>query len=888
MEGAQEEQLHIEELRILRERVQQMERELAAQGREAHIDTLISHQADAYVETAPVSSSAVVIESAPDNNDAVIAEFTQLMKENGIPSAIAAIEKLNDAHLSDDVHRFLVQYIKEGYEPYGLKERSLLLENLRYTLLSVQFPKREKREGEVEVPTSHEEVRQFMQSLSSLSRTTKKSIAIELASPVGSESVVSYVAVPDEVVELVSQQLRAAFLGVRLVEMPDDYNVFVEGGEFVMGRAELAESMALPLVVAGDQVRDALRGMYVALAEVGKERGGAIQFVIQPENTTLGGYASRVLGALQKGSSRSEALAVPRTQLGVVARDFGKALFYKNKEENDAKKEKVNDEPTMKLVSEKLATPAYRVVLRVVTSSGTSHDAEALHNRITTPFSQFARADANRLEFKKIYNSEHDFTYRVFTKSQAQDLTVGELAVMVPFGSRSDTDLPSVEQVKSTEVPSPLNLPTSGVLLGHNIFRGNSRPIFLSAQDRLRHLYVIGQTGAGKSNFLKSLIVQDMQAGNGVCFIDPHGTDVVDLLAQVPPERFGDVVYFDPAYTERSYGLNMLEYDPARPEQKTFVVNELFSIFKKLYSGTPESMGPAFEQYFRNATMLVMEDPESGSTMIDISRVLSDKAFRDLKLSRSKNMIVNRFWTDIATKAGGDASLENIVPYITNKFDDFIANDLMRPIIGQQYSTIRFRELMDQKKIFLVNLSKGRLGERNAHLLGLILVGKIFMAALSRADSREQLPPFYLYIDEFHNITTDSISQILSEARKYGLGMVLAHQYMAQISEDIHDAVFGNVGSLVAFRVGADDATDLEHIFGDVFSIQDLQNIENYRAHLRILANGVPQSPFTLAAQAMGPGNEAQIDDLRTLSYLTYAKDRARVDERIMQRLSMR
>jgi hypothetical protein len=271
--------------------------------------------------------------------------------------------------------------------------------------------------------------------------------------------------------------------------------------------------------------------------------------------------------------------------------------------------------------------------------------------------------------------------------------------------------------------------------------------------------------------------------------------------------------------------------------------------------------------------------------MMDIARVLTDKPFRDLKLSRSMNTTVNQFWQEIATKAEGDVSLQNIVPYITNKFDDFTANDFMRPIVGQQNSSFNFRDIIDSKKILLVNLSKGRLGERNANLLGLILVGKLFMAALSRADSPgTNFPPFYLYIDEFQNITTDSISAILSEARKYKLSLTIAHQFLAQIDDKIRETVFGNVGSMAAFRVGQEDGEFLAKQFAPVFNPLDFVNIENYNAFVRLLVGGVPQKPFNIKAPAPIVGNMNQVDDLRELSYLTYGRDRSTVENSIRAR----
>jgi hypothetical protein len=336
---------------------------------------------------------------------------------------------------------------------------------------------------------------------------------------------------------------------------------------------------------------------------------------------------------------------------------------------------------------------------------------------------------------------------------------------------------------------------------------------------------------------------------------------------------------------ETSIGLNMLEYDPLYPEQKTFVVNELFSIFQKLYGGNPESMGPMFEQYFRNATLLVLEDPLSGSTLLDISRVMADSDYRAYKLSKAQNPVVKQFWTTIATKAGGEASLENIVPYIVSKFDVFTANDYMRPIIGQQHSSFNFRDVMDSKKILLVNLSKGKLGEINSNLIGMIIVGKILMAALSRVDDMSKgFSPFYLYIDEFQNVTTNSISSILSEARKYKLGLTIAHQFIAQIDEGIRDSVFGNVGSIAAFRVGTDDATVLAKQFEPTFSPTDLVNIENRNAYVRLLSDGSPTPPFSMHTMKPYPTDFEYAKQVIEFSTLKYGTPRDVVDAEIKKR----
>lgn len=264
--------------------------------------------------------------------------------------------------------------------------------------------------------------------------------------------------------------------------------------------------------------------------------------------------------------------------------------------------------------------------------------------------------------------------------------------------------------------------------------------------DRRRHFYLIGQTGTGKSVLLQEMIRQDIENGEGVALIDPHGDLAERILGLIPPSRIEDVIYFNPGDIERPLGLNMLEYDLSFPESKTFVVNELLEIFEKLYNLKALGFGgPVFEQYMRNALLLVMEDPESGNTLIEVPRVLADQDFRKYKLSKCKNIVVKNFWELEAEKAGGEAALANMVPYITSKMNIFIANDLVRPIIAQQVSSINFRQAMDQGKILIINLAKGRLGDINSYLLGMIIVGKILISAFSRADLPEEKDEIFTF-----------------------------------------------------------------------------------------------------------------------------------------------
>jgi len=427
-------------------------------------------------------------------------------------------------------------------------------------------------------------------------------------------------------------------------------------------------------------------------------------------------------------------------------------------------------------------------------------------------------------------------------------------------------------------------LPKEGILIGKSAFRGEEREVRIKKDDRRRHFYTIGQTGTGKSVLLQNMIAQDIRNGEGVAVIDPHGELIEKILELIPRERAEDVIYFDPGDTAYPMGLNMLEYDPRFPEHKTLIVNELLDIFNKLFNMATAG-GPMFEQYFRNAALLVMEDPESGNTLLEIEKILADKSFRDYKLSKSKNIVVDMFWRQIAEKAGGEASLQNMVPYVVSKFDTFLANDIMRPIIAQEKSSFNVREVMDNKKILLLNLSKGRLGELNSSLLGLIMVGKILMAALSRVNMPEaERQDFYLYIDEFQNVTTKSIATILSEARKYKLDLILTHQFIGQLEEDIQKAVFGNVGSICSFRIGSDDGEYMEKQFAPTFTAPDLLNIDNRNAYLKLLVDGQTSKPFNIKTIAPEKGNPEMAEYIKQLSRSKFARPRDEVEEEIRRR----
>ncbi len=909
-----------EELAYLREQVTRKEAELAEKGKAPNMlertriisEQIKEHHAapeDILVPEYRISevtkrgeADAILAELNLGGSEKAIKNLQQTMEEKGIKNALSVLEKLHDPHVADDFHRYLVRYVAAGLLAPGIDEKTPRFQALQMTLYEIALPGPKSAEPGGRMKTLKETISGMEQFYAGLLSVEDAAIgephyyALELAVPANSPELQFYAALPNGKRNLFEKQLLAIFPDAHLVQQPYDYNVFAPSGTALTSVAHFGENPALPLKDYSDFDYDPINAITNAFAKIEHTgEGAAIQFIIEPRAERHVKHYRKILQALRKGEKHFSAFSTPETALGEFARDINRMLFSnKPKDEQKAKEAETRQIEANKIyieqVEKKTAAPIVGATIRLIASSSDERKAGQVLGELEAVFNQFTNTLGNRLVFtrpssgKQAQSVFNDFSFRL-PDSSALPVSLRELTSMYHFPPSGIESSPHLKQARFTHASAPLSLPQTGVLLGINTYRGQETHVYLDPEDRLRHLYIIGQTGTGKTGLMKSMIIQDIKRGEGCCFIDPHGSDILDILAAVPPERYKDVIYFDPADLSRPFGLNFLEYDLSHPEQKTFIVNELLAIFHRLYGDVPESMGPAFEQYFRNATLLVMEDPASGSTMLDIARVLANSEFRRGKLAKSMNPIVNQFWNEIATKAGGEASLENIVPYITNKFDDFTANDFIRPIVGQQESSFKFREVMDTKKILLINLSKGRLGERNANLLGLILVGKIFMAALSRADTPQKTyPPFYLYIDEFQNVTTDSIPGILSEARKYKLALTVAHQFLNQIEEKARDAIFGNVGNMAVFRVGEEDAEFFAKQFAPVFEALDFVNIENRNAYVRILAGGVPQKPFDIKTPELSLGSPAQIDDLMQLSTLTYGRDRATVENMIRER----
>lgn len=890
-----------EEVEFLRERIKELENTSIEQG-EPH-----EHVAQGVIKSYAGAQSeqvldkghhmlkhevdAIVLDLAPEEHDEQMAELLAILQERGVKNALAVVDKLDDPHVEDDFHRFLAEYIKAGYRATGIKEKGPLWKALHMTLYEVSLPFADKDGRERPLKEVLSSMEQLYAGLASVASGPDSGdvFTLELAVAGEGEHATVYCAVPAAKSELFEKQLLSVFPRAHIVETKNDYNIFATDGHVAGSVASFERNVAYPIKTYDEFDYDPMNITLSAFAKFAHTgEGAAVQLIVRPAPETYMKRFTKGLEKLRKGESFKDAFTEESVVMDIASgfKDFFSSPKKKDEEDRKKEKEKVIDTRAIESIEAKVAYPILETNIRLAVSADAPARAEVILDNLEATFGQFERASGNKFSFKRVKkggmkNFVRNFTFRMFAASEALPINLRELATIFHLPAGNVDSSRELKRATTNRAPAPVGLSSEGIVLGVNRYRGVENKIHFAGEDRLRHLYVIGQTGTGKTTLLKNMIIQDIENGDGVCMIDPHGNDIVDVLAAIPEHRMDDVIYFDPSNTERPMALNMLEYDTSKPEQKTFVVNELFSIFQKLYGSVPESMGPMFEQYFRNATMLVIEDPDTGNTLFDVSRVLSDKAYRDLKLSRCNNPIVVQFWRDVAEKAGGEGALANIVPYITSKFDVFLANDIMRPIVTQRHSSFNFRDIMDNKKILLVNLSKGRLGDINANLLGLIIVGKILMAALSRVDSLNAGAPvpFYLYIDEFQNVTTDSIATILSEARKYALSLTIAHQFIKQLEERIKDAVFGNVGSLVAFRVGSDDAEYLARLFEPVFTENDLVNVDNRVAFAKMLNRGKPERAFTLETLAPQPRDESRVARLMQLSAERYGRPRAEVEE---------
>jgi hypothetical protein len=673
------------------------------------------------------------------------------------------------------------------------------------------------------------------------------------------EDIRFYVSVPEKLKDLVEKQIHGTYPGADVKEV-DEYSVFSDHGKVAFAAMKLTNASFYPIKVFKDLPTDPLSSLTAGLAKMGDNEGAVAQVLISPA-----------------GSKWQKA---------------GRSFTSKTKkEEANPETAKYNIDPkTYEEIENKCSKPGFETIIRMVVSSNTKESAEAHLSNLTSSFSQY-NSDHNsftkvKTRLKKLFMI--DFIYRYQPLFGAKSiLSTEELATIYHFPNKS-IETPHIFWLNAKRAPAPALIPRTGLFLGKSVYRGVTRPVYISEDDRLRHTYIIGKTGVGKSELLIEMIMQDIRAGKGVCFIDPHDT-VEKIMEMIPPERAEDVIYFNPSDTQRPMGLNMIE--AKTEEEKHFITTSIVGLMYKLYDPHKTGIiGPRFEHAIRNAMLTVMSEP--GNTFVEVVRVLTDARYVQELLPKVKDPMVRRYWTDQIAQTS-DFHKSEVLDYIVSKFGRFVTNKMMRNIIGQSESAFNFRKVMDEGKILLINLAKGRIGEENSQFLGLILVPKILIGAMSRQDlPEEQRKPFYLYVDEFQNFATPDFAQILSEARKFGLALTVANQFIGQMEEEVKNAIFGNVGTLVSFRVGVNDANYLQHEYQPVFSETDLINVERFNAYIKTIVNNEPVQPFSLdLTKDMSKAKEARsikmAEMVKQLSRLKYARDAQVIEAEIMNRSKM-
>lgn len=702
-----------------------------------------------------------------------------------------------------------------------------------------------------------------------------------------------YATVPISLVDIVTQAIVSAYPSARLEEVAE-HNIFNPLGKIngtVGGELSLKEHYAYPIATYQDLKRDAMQSLLNALSTLDKDDGLGLQILMRPANTEWRKEASGVADKKRKGKESKKGI----DGLFWWTKQFFMALVKppEGKDNNDQSSGKKDlsglDQAVLDSIDDKTRHPGYEVLVRVVASSSVPQKAQSILNNVVATFSLFDAPGKNGFKFIPAKNIERLVTYyilRIFpVESKKSILNSVELATMFHFPDQKNIPTSQLERQASKQVDGPRNISEEGLLLGYNIFRGVKKAIRTALQDRQRHMYVVGQTGTGKSTFLENLALQDMLSNEGFAFIDPHGDTAEKLLSMVPRERTEDVIYFSPADMDYPMGLNLFEFHTN--DQKDFLIQEAINMLYKLYDPQRQGIiGPRYEHWFRMAALTVMANPEGG-TFIDIPKVFTDNKYAKDLIQHVKDQAVLDFWNKEMAQTS-DYHKSEVLGWFVSKFGAFLANEMMRNIIGQSKSAFNLREIMDKKKILIVNLSKGRSGELNSKLLGMIFVMKFQAAAMSRANVPEnERPDFCLYVDEFQNFSTDSFATIMSEARKYHLNLIVANQFTTQLSEEIRDAVFGNMGTIVAFRVGQNDVEILSKYFQPAFEPEDLLRVPNFNTITRTLVGGVPTQSFSMTTlPPLGTPNPQLAQALKQLSAAKHGRPKSKVEEEIFARLA--
>ena len=703
-----------------------------------------------------------------------------------------------------------------------------------------------------------------------------------------------FIVVPKNYKHLIEKQVNG-FYAEAIIEETTEINIFKNRTKHACTYVNTAKDYFLPIKTYQKLESDPINNITNAFSKLEEDESAVIQILLKPIDDDWQAKCITASRNIMQWKKTYFTLNPFKIIIGIFE------LFTRS---NDSNTPAAQDDHSSALTQERAKTvdekwdkSGFTSIIRVIATGNSQHMVNTELVNITSAFSQFSYPDFNKFTTTLRHSEKkliHNYIYRYFKKPiylKKMILNTEELSSLFHFPHIKYNQTPEIKWQNFKITKAPTNIPKEWILLGHNVHRWIKKEIRIKTEDRFRHFYVIGQTGTGKSSIMQVMARQDLINGNGMCVMDPHGDLAKDLLPFIPRERADDVIIFDPSDTDRPLGLNLLEVK--NPEDHDMVAINAMNIMIKLFWN--EIFGPRIQDYFRNGVMTLMAHPQWWA-LTDIVRLFTNDDFRRERVNKLKNPIVKGWWDSTYAKMG-DREKWEIIPYFAAKFGGFITNEMMRNIIGQLDSSFDILDIMQNKKILMVNLSKWSIGDLNSELLGMILVSKIQMAAMGRDKIEKQdRTDFFLYIDEFQNYVTDSIESILSEARKYRLGLTIAHQYLGQLEKsdaltksntNLKDAIFGNVWSIMSYKIGPQDGEFMEKYYAPTFGNQDLVNMDKFKAVMKLAVDNQPTVPFSVIP--MNPyletGDIKLAQAFKELSRLKYGRDKAFIGKEIEYRI---
>lgn len=754
-----------------------------------------------------------------------------------------------------------------------LQQRASFLASQTFVVLAISVSKDNEK-----TPQSAE---QFFASLHGIYRSNpieQEHISFEIVAK--KDAITFYVFTPLHLRDFIEGQLYAQYPDLQINQVTDyTGDINLEGQHVATTNIKLTKADVYPIKMFSSSEVDPLAGITAVLSGLEEQEQVWLQIVVRPVSDEWQNRGVKYVDQVRKtGKEPGVVTSSIPAKIGRGVLRVAREVIVPGSGTEEPKKEEVKlsspQEAALKGIETKITKLGFETVFRIVAVSGSEIQAKSRLQSLLAALKQFNTTNLNGFKGGEItldsYSSWEQYLTREF-EEKGNILNIEELASIYHFPAKT-VETSAISWAGSKKGEAPFNLPlkskvdpSSLTILGKTDFRATSAEFGIKMDDRMRHIYVIGKSGTGKSTLLENMVIDDINAGRGVIIVDPHGELADKAASAVPEERIKDVIMFYPADRDFPVAFNIL--DIQHEDQRGNIASGFVAALKKIFGN---SWGPRLEYILRNATLAILE--AENPTMLGIPRMLTDVAYRNQVIPQIKDPVVLDFWKNEWAAKEQKQQVEEMGS-ILNKVGQFLSSSLIRNIVGQPESGFDLREVMDQKKIFIANLSKGKIGEDNSALLGTLLIAKVQLAAMSRADVDPSMrPESFLYVDEFQNFATESFATILSEARKYNLGLTIAHQYIAQMAPEVKDAVFGNVGSLISFRVGADDAGSLTPEFAPVFDENDLVNLQRGSVYVKLLIDGLAVPAFS--AQTFPPKQieESHFDEVIAYSRATYAK----------------